>query len=82
MPNEYNMDFLDAARMALNLKALIVGEQFAKGVFIQEEDGILVVKERRNSQYYKVSNLMLSNGVLNQKYKTIVAASDTELGLN
>lgn len=67
--------------LCLTENKLIVGEHFSSGVFCENRDGIVVLRERVDGAYQDIGNLTVTFGVLNQKYKSIVVADDHELGI-
>ena len=80
----FDKTFSEAMKSVLNHEGYAVGERFQHGVFLDsDEDNNIIMKERKENGigYQTIGNPVLSKGLLEQKYKIIVAATDRALGL-
>lgn len=77
--SKYNLTFIEAVEKCLNKQGFIRGEEFAPGVYVDVNDmDILVLKDKFGKE---LSQLMISKGVVNQKYKIFKVATDEELDI-
>ena len=76
---KFDLSFEEAIKACLNNEGFLRGENFKKGVFIANEDGVLVVKERANFGYTTLNNFMITKGSLEQNYRLLIAATDKAL---
>lgn len=78
----FDKSFTEAIETVLNHKGFAVGENFKPGVFLDCNNGVVVLKQRTDGiQYIILGNAVISKGLFDQKYKIIVAATDKALGL-
>ena len=83
MMGDYNLSFFEAIEKCLQNNEFIVGEHFKKGVYAKNSDGVIFLMEIDEAQIFHrvLDNLIISQGLLNQKFKTIVCANAKTLGL-
>lgn len=77
--NKYTYSFMEAVEICLSGKAFIRGENFRPGTYVTVDSmGVLVVKEKNS---WESSNLLITKGVISQKYKVFRVLTDAELEL-
>ncbi|APH20801.1 hypothetical protein [Clostridium botulinum] len=80
--DEYSLNAYEAIDLCLNENELIVGQDFQKGFYAKNLNGTIVLMTINNGFSHEVvDNLMLTKGLLNQKFKTLVCANPKTLGL-
>lgn len=82
MKDDYNLSFAEAMALCLTNNEIIVGEHFSPGLFCENGNGTIILRERADGTNQDIGNLTVTARVINQKYKTIVVASDHELGIS
>jgi len=79
---EYNLNFNQAIEACLNDNMFIVGEDFKKGCYIANKDGIAVLIEiPKNGFHESICNLPITDGVLKQQYKALAVVNKKTLGM-
>lgn len=79
MKDGFDLSFLEAMNLCLTENKLIIGERFSPGIFCENQNGTVALRERIDGAYQDIGYLTVTTGVLNQKFKSIVVASDFEL---
>jgi|GEM_PF-6655840 len=79
--SEYNLDFDEAIDKCLQEDYYIVGENFAKGCYGANRNGVIVLMEIQEDKISSeiLCNLMISKEVMKQKFKTLVVANSKTL---
>lgn len=79
---EYSLNFYEAIDLCLNNNDFIVGEGFEKGCYAKNLNGTIVLMTINNGFSHEVvDNLIITKGLLNQKFKTLVCVNPKTLGL-
>ncbi|MBD5589373.1 hypothetical protein [Clostridium botulinum] len=79
---EYSLNFHEAIDLCLNNNDFIVGEEFEKGYYVKNSNGTIVLMTINNGFSHEVvDNLIITKGLLNQKFKTLVCVNPKTLGL-
>lgn len=81
MKDDFKLDFVEAMTLCLTENKLIVGERFSPGLFCENHNGTVILREQIDGAYQDIGDMTITTGVINQKYKTIVTANDYELGI-
>lgn len=81
--DEYNLSFHEAIDICLLEKNFIVGENFAKGCYGKNSNGVIVLVQIAENKisHNVIDNMMITTGLLKQKFKTIVCANSRTLGI-
>ena len=81
MKTEYNLSFYEAIEKCLNEDYYIVGEEFAKGCYGANRNGVIVLMEIQEDTIHvqTLCNMMITEGMLKMKFKTLVVANSKTL---
>jgi hypothetical protein len=78
--SEYNLSFFAAVEICLTENSFIRGENFQEGYYAKNSDGVIVLVN--GSAYHDIQgNLMISEGLLKQKFKSFSIANHKNIGL-
>lgn len=79
--DEYSLNVYEAIDLCLHSNKFIVGEDFEKGYYAKNLNGAIVLMTINNDFSHEVvDNLMITKGLLNQKFKTLVCVNPRTLG--
>jgi hypothetical protein len=82
LKEEYNLSFNQAIELCLNDNNFIVGEDFQKGCYAKNFNGTVVMMEiNKNGFHEMICNLMITDRILKQKFKTLVVVNKKTLGM-
>lgn len=83
--NEYNLSFFEAIGKCLSEDYFIVGENFKKGCYAKNDNGVIMlygINEDNKIFHQSLEPLMITEGMLNQKFKTLIVVNTRVLGLD
>lgn len=75
--NRFNLTFDEAIEKCFNGDGFIQGEHFAKGIYAKDSYGVIVLCKSRDLSF-KEENLIITRGVLSQKYRMLTCAIEAE----
>lgn len=79
---EYNLNFNKAIELCLNENSFIVGEDFQKGCYAKNFNGTIVIMEINKDGFHEIlCNLMITDKILKQKFKTLTVVNKKTLGV-
>ncbi|HCL4480164.1 TPA: hypothetical protein N2D99_002251 [Clostridium botulinum] len=79
--DKYSLSVYEAIDLCLHSNKFIVGEDFEKGYYAKNLNGTIVLMTINNDFSHEVvDNLMITKGLLNQKFKTLVCVNPRTLG--
>lgn len=79
---EYSLSFHEAIEICLNDNSFIVGEDFEKGCYAKNLNGVIVLMQIKENGFHEmVCNLMITDRILKQKFKTLNVVNKNTLGL-
>ena len=82
--NEYNLSFYGAIEKCLYEDYFVVGENFKKGCYAKNNGCIMMlygIDEENKAFHQPLEPLMITEGMLNQKFKTLIVVNAKVLGL-
>lgn len=78
--SEYTLSFQEAIERCLNGEGFIRGEDYAPGIYVRNENDVLVVVDGKRNHVVDF-NMMITKGALRQKYKLFSVANNKAIGL-
>lgn len=78
---EYGLNFFEAIEECLLKNNFIRGEDFEPGTYAKNRNGTIVLMDGKSEPHIIYDNLLITEGLFNQKFKTFSIADKKNLNL-